>query len=44
MRKQCAIRLLLEAHDDDAIHTDGFTDNLEEVLVRPGDQQSFTKI
>ena len=40
LRKKCGAVLLLEAGDDEPIHTDRFTDDLEEVLERPNDQEA----
>ena len=37
-REKCGGMLLLEAGDDEPMHTDRFTDELEEVLERPEDQ------
>ena len=40
LREKCGDVLLLEAGDDESIQTDRFTDDLEEVLERPNDQEA----
>ena len=40
LREKCGAVLLFEAGDNEPIHTDRFTDDLEEVLERPNDQEA----
>ena len=40
LREKCGAVLLLKAGDDEPIHADRFTDDLEEILERPDDQEA----